>query len=75
MDEPDGFAAWVSSKEFGLGATDGPDPKGNAKLFLCLQFYFKPSFIEGFLVTRCLSPHLSAKYCLVKLCYCFEIKN
>ncbi|XP_055929007.1 WD repeat-containing protein 48-like isoform X1 [Argiope bruennichi] len=29
MDEPDSFAAWVSSKEFGLGANDGPDPKVN----------------------------------------------
>ncbi|KAG8182664.1 hypothetical protein JTE90_019689 [Oedothorax gibbosus] len=29
MDEPDGFAAWVSSKEFGLGTNDGPDPKVN----------------------------------------------
>ncbi|GFY37750.1 WD repeat-containing protein 48 [Trichonephila inaurata madagascariensis] len=29
MDEPDSFAAWVSSKEFGLGGNDGPDPKVN----------------------------------------------
>ncbi|XP_035231872.1 WD repeat-containing protein 48-like isoform X1 [Stegodyphus dumicola] len=29
MDEPDSFAAWVSSREFGLGPTEGPDPKVN----------------------------------------------
>ncbi|GIY83902.1 WD repeat-containing protein 48 [Caerostris darwini] len=29
MDEPDSFAAWVSSKEFGLGSIEGPDPKVN----------------------------------------------
>lgn len=29
MDEPDSFAAWVSSKEFGLLNNDGPDPKVN----------------------------------------------
>lgn len=40
MDEPDGFAAWVSSKEFGLGATDGPDPKGIPRVLVVHAFLF-----------------------------------